>query len=314
MASPKRALVLGCGAVAGAAWSIPVLARLQQELSWDAREADILVGTSVGAVLAALLGSGVSVDRMFAVQRGDATDCRWNHDTDSGGALPPWPAPRFPALKLAWRGLRGELSPLTALAGLLPAGRTSMTGFERLIGGLTSGDAWVDHPKTWLIAVDAASGQRCAFGRGDAPRARLTQAVCASYAVPGCCPPVTVAGRTFIDGGVVSPTSADMVRDQDLDEVIVLAPFASTHTDRPRSPLCRIERRVRKLMTAIVDREIAELRQAGLRVVRLEPGPEDLQAIGYNMLDPARRLQVFETAQRTAKETVRRALIAAHLA
>ena len=61
-------------------------------------------------------------------------------------------------------------------------------------------------------------------------------------------------------------------------------------------------------MTGIVAREVAALRQAGIRVIRLEPGPEDLEAIGYNMLDPARRIRVFETACRTSNGTVLAAL------
>lgn len=108
MSKPKRALVLGCGAVAGAAWSIPMLDVLQRELDWDAREADLLIGTSVGAVLAALLAGGVSVQRMLASQRGEAEDCRWNHDTDSGGAWPPFPRLLPTAPGLVWKGIAGR--------------------------------------------------------------------------------------------------------------------------------------------------------------------------------------------------------------
>ena len=119
-----------------------------------------------------------------------------------------------------------------------------------------------------------------------------------------------IAGRTFIDGGVVSPTSADFVLDANIDEAIVLAPFASSQMDHSRSPLNWIERRVRRMMTGIVDREVASLKQAGIRVIRLEPGPRDLTAIGYNMLDPGRRTQVFDTALGTSKVAVRQALLA----
>ena len=93
-----------------------------------------------------------------------------------------------------------------------------------------------------------------------------------------------------------------------VDEVIILAPMASRHRDRPRHPLTWLERQARRYMTAIVDREEAQLRRAGKRVIRLEPGPEDLQAFGYNLLDPKRRLQVLATAQRTAGEQVSQAI------
>lgn len=311
MNRPKRALVLGCGAVAGAAWSIATLDVLQREMNWDARDADVLIGTSAGAVLAALLAGGVSVQRMTASQRGELRDCVWNHDTDSGGAFPPLPALRFPALELAIGGMRGRVPAFTALTGLLPEGRTDMRGFLRLIDDVVPPGEWAPHAAAWMMAVDAATGERVALGRAGAPRLSLRDAVCASYAVPGVCPPVTRKGRTFIDGGVASPTSADFLLGTDVEEAIVLAPMASSRRDRPTGLLARIERQVRSHMTRVVDRECAQLRDAGVRVIRLEPGPEDLEAFGYNLLDPARRVRAFETALRTAPDTVREARLTA---
>ncbi len=190
MSRPKRALVLGCGAVAGAAWSIAVLDAVQRELRWDAREAELLIGTSAGAVLAALLAAGVSAERMMASERGEAEDCTWNHDTDSGGATPPMPALRPTAARLAWKGLRGQVSALTAISGLLPRGRTDMRPFMRLVDSVVPAGGWAPHPAAWIMAVEAASGERVALGRAGAPTAPMNLAVCASYAVPGCCPPV----------------------------------------------------------------------------------------------------------------------------
>jgi NTE family protein len=132
--------------------------------------------------------------------------------------------------------------------------------------------------------------------------------VCASYAVPGVCPPVAWQGSTYLDGGIASPASADFLLGTGVDEAIVLAPMASMQMDNPRSPLAKIERRVRRYMTAIVDREVAQLRAAGIRVIRIDPGPEDLAAIGFNMLDPGRRERVFQTACGTAGQAVRAAL------
>jgi NTE family protein len=304
----KRALVLGCGGVAGAAWSIATLAALQRETGWDARHADVLIGTSAGAVLCALLGAGVSVERMVSSERGLAPDCIWNHDTDTGGAMPPLPAPVFPGARLVLKGLRGDLNAATAALGLLPKGRADMQPFLNLVDSVVPAGEWVPHPATWVMVVDAETGARVPLGRDDAPHMPLNRAVCASYAVPGWCPPVEDGGRTYLDGGIASPTSADMLLGSGVDEAFVLAPMASTHVDKPRSPLARIERMARRYMTSIVDREIALLEDAGIRVVRLEPGPEDLAAFGYNMMDPKRRLHVFETAERTAPAAVRESL------
>lgn len=307
-AGGKRALVLGCGGVAGAAWTIATLSALQEQLEWDARTADIFIGTSAGAVLAALLGAGIGVDRMLASQRDEARNCVWNHDTDTGGALPPLPDLRFTGVQLALDGLRGKLAPLTAFTGLLPRGKADMQPFMNLIDSVVPAGDWVPHAATWIMAVDAQTGMRVPFGHDDAPPIPLNRAVCASYAVPGWCPPVEHEGRTYLDGGIVSPVSADLLLDSNIAEAIVLAPMASTYPDNPRSPLARIERRVRRYMTGIVDREVSALEDAGIRVIRLEPGPEDLEAFGFNMMDPARRRNVFETAMRTAPDNVRAAL------
>lgn len=305
----KRGLVIGCGGVAGGAWSIATLDAVQRRLAWDPRDARIIVGTSSGAVLAALLGAGIGVDRLMACQHDNPeAGCRWNHDTDAGGALPPLPGFRPTAAPVIRQALRGRVSALTAACALAPRGRFDMAGFRRLIDEAVPAGGWAPHPATWLMTVDTRTGGRVAFGHPDAPPAALNDAVCASYGVPGWCPPVTIDGRDYFDGGVASPASADWLADTDLDEIVVLAPMTSTTPDSPRSPLAGIERRIRRLMTRTLDAEIELLRKQGKRVIRLEPGPEDLRAIGYNMMDPARRRQVFATALDTAPNTLETAL------
>ena len=306
--STRRALVIGCGGVAGGAWSIAALHQLEQQLGWDCRDADILIGTSAGAVIASLLGSGISVDQLLACQQGTSDTCHWNHDTDTGGALPPLPGARLTGKQLIRKGLRGEVSALTALCGLMPAGQFDMQAFRKLVNGAANGNPWVSHPATWIMAVDTTSGRRIPFGKGGAPSVRIDDAVCASYGVPCWCPPVTVDGRTYIDGGVASPTSADMLVDAAVEEVVILAPMASRQPDKPWHPFERIERRVRRYMTSIVDREVAALEKAGKRVIRIEPQAEDLKAFGYNMMDPSRRKQVLATAIASTPATVRAAL------
>ncbi|MGJ8669297.1 MAG: patatin-like phospholipase family protein [Oceanococcus sp.] len=310
----KRALVLGCGGVAGGAWSIASLQALQNQLSWDPRTADLIVGTSVGAVLAAMLGAGVSVDQLIACQSGESpNDCVWDHDHDSGGALPPRPALRMTSANLLMKALRGQLPAMIGLCGLVPRGRFDMTPFRALIDGLVTPGQWASRDGIWIMAVDTANGQRVAFGRDDAPECALNDAVCASYGVPAWCPPVSIAGREYFDGGVASPTSADLLCDSDVDEVIILAPMSSQHPDQPSSALEKVERRVRKMMTRRVDKEVSKLEQAGKRVIRLDPTAEDLQAIGYNMMDPRKRAQVFATAQVSAPIQLQKALSASPL-
>ena len=190
-----------------------------------------------------------------------------------------------------------------------------MSAFIKLIDRIKAKEGkhhnWVNHRNCWLIAVDNKSGVRKAFGREptELNTVDLSQAVCASYGVPGWCPPVEINGRTYIDGGIVSPCSADLLVDTDVDEVIMLVPMASTMPDAPSSLLKKIERKVRRMMTSIVDEEVALLKAAGKKVVRIEPTAEDLDAFGYNMMDPRRRALVYARSQKTSSQNVREAIL-----
>jgi NTE family protein len=97
--APRRGLVLGGGGVLGASWMIGALSALSDAYRWDPREAEVIVGTSAGSVLAALLGSGIGVETLVNHQRGalgpDDPQIDFNPDTASGGALPPWPQLRI---------------------------------------------------------------------------------------------------------------------------------------------------------------------------------------------------------------------------
>lgn len=53
-------------------------------------------------------------------------------------------------------------------------------------------------------------------------------------------------------------------------------------------------------MTSALNREVALLRNRGLDVTVLTPGPEDLAAMGGNPMDSRRREAVFETSLRTS--------------
>lgn len=158
---------------------------------------------------------------------------------------------------------------------------------------------WPDE-RTWIMSVDYCSGRRVAFGRPGAPAASLPDAVVASCSIPGWHRPKIIDGRPYVDGGVRSSTSLDALARLRLDEVWVLAPMASFEPDRPRSPAARAERLLRQLVTKALTREIREVQATGAVVRVLTPGPEDLAAIGANMMEPSRRLRVLETSLQTS--------------
>ncbi|WP_394613300.1 patatin-like phospholipase family protein [Lentzea sp. JNUCC 0626] len=276
----RRGLAIGCGGTLGFAWTAIALQAVEQDLSWDARTASVLVGTSAGAEMVALLGSGRSV-----------TDVVHALGSPGPGIRPPLPRLRWPALGLLGRR---DLDPLGRLAGLLPEGGGDATWLREFGARLAGPNGWVEHPATWIVAADARTGERVAFGSPGAPRVPLGEAIAASWAIPGWFPPVSLAGRRFVDGGTVSSVSADLVAPLELDELVVVAPMTS-RDPVPARGLTRLERVLRRRMTRGLDRELRTV--AGTRVIRVEPDQAALAAMGFNFMDH-RRLPATITAAR----------------
>jgi NTE family protein len=113
-------------------------------------------------------------------------------------------------------------------------------------------------------------------------------------------PAEAIDGRRYVDGGVRSSTSLDLLSRVGLDEVYVLAPLASYVMDRPRSAAARVERLFRWGVTLALTRDVRKVAATGTTVHVLTPGPEDLAAMGANLMDPARRRLVLETSLRTS--------------
>jgi NTE family protein len=294
--------VLGAGGVLGMAWSIGALHALEDAEGFDPRTAEVVVGTSAGSVLAALVGCGLSTTTLANNWRGapDPDEPVLGYDYEAERATPPRPAVRLGSSRLLLRTLTGRqtLSALGLLTAFAPLGTGSLAALEGVIDSVTP-PSWPSAPRTWLVAMDYDTGRRVVFGREGEPVVRLADAVTASCAIPGWYAPVLVDGRRYVDGGVVSPTSADVLAGLGLDEVVVLAPMASFAYDRPASRLARVERRLRRACTRRLLREADVVRRTGTAVTLLAPGPDDLTAIGANLMDPRRRIDVLETSLRT---------------
>lgn len=306
-----RAIVLGGGGVLGFAWSIGALRAWEQHTGNDPRASALLVGTSAGSVLAALLGCGISIEVIERHHQGVPAPAdpriEWEYE-GGGGALPPLPGWRPGSPRLMLDAVRHPLSssPTVALSGLLPRGRGTLEPIYDVIAATSlaslPGRNWPSQPQVWVIGTDYDSGRRVVFGR-DPVSAVLADAVCASCAIPAWYPPVEIDGRQFIDGGTISNASADvvlpLVESGTVTEVLIVAPMAASDYDRPRSPVTRLERVVRRAITRGIETDTAQLRAAGASVHVLAPGAEDLAVMGSNLMNPKRRTQVLRSALRT---------------
>ena len=211
--------MLGAGGVTGGAFHAGVLAALEEVTGWDPRSAAVMVGTSAGSVAATSLRAGLSAPDLFARSEGRPL-------SPAGAALmralgpprrpPPLtvaPGPRRPADVRAILG-RAVARPFSAppwalLSALVPEGSVSTSMISDAISALFRGE-WPAEP-LWICAVRQDDGQRVVFGRDDAHRPPLADAVAASCAIPGYFSPVTIDGQRYVDGGVHSPTNGDVL-------------------------------------------------------------------------------------------------------
>ncbi|MDQ1305900.1 MAG: Patatin-like phospholipase family protein [Actinomycetota bacterium] len=310
---PKRGLVLGGGGMLGAAWMVGALCALEEVHGFDPRSADVIVGTSAGSVLTALLGAGVTAaqlrdhQRGIRISHGPLAGFSWDYERATGDGRPQLPK-LIPtsrrSLASSARRLR-QLPPTAVLASFLPQGRGSLERIQHLVEAITPMDEWSPHPNAWVVAMDLDEGRRVAFGRPEAPAVPLATAVMASCAIPSWFRPVEINGHSYVDGGACSATNVDLVADMGLDEVYVLAPMVSFAMNKPDSVLARMEHRWRVQITKRCLHETEKVREQGAAVIALGPGPEDLDAMGPNLMDVKRRLPVLETSMRTSVEALR---------
>ncbi|MEZ5184433.1 MAG: patatin-like phospholipase family protein [Candidatus Nanopelagicales bacterium] len=296
-------LALGGGGLTGTAFHAGVLTALADH--FDAREADVIVGTSAGSTAAALMRSGFPPRDYVARVAGLPMSAEGEAIL---GSMPPLSDPGPPArrrrapasadLARAVARRPWRYRPGVALSALLPAGTRPVDPGARRLRALF--DGWPEKP-TWIVAVDLRTGRRVAFGR-DA-HADVGDAVAASCAVPGYFEPVAIGGRDYVDGGAYSMLSLDLLADQDLDVVIVSAPLSTSDwlaADPGNAP--------RAAMRAQLEREARKVRASGTRIVAVQPDAALRRIMGTNSMVVAKRAPVALATREYATRVFRREL------
>jgi NTE family protein len=309
---PGIGLVLGAGGVVGHAFHGGVLAALEDVAGRDARTADLVVGTSAGSVVGALLragfrGTDIAARAVDAPMSDEAERLAAHAERarDDAGSIPTRPprgrgfAMSAPGalLRAAWRPW--TVRPASLAAAVLPAGVVST---ELVAAGLRSlfDDTWPER-ELWVNAVRLDSAQRVTFGR-DSTAVDVPTAVAASCAIPAFFEPVVIDGARYVDGGTHSPTNADLVAGLGLDLVIVSSPM-SIATNRVRLAPDQPFRRLARFALA---QEVARVRRRGTHVLVFQPPPDVVGVMGTNAMDPSRRAEVTRSARDAARRRLER--------
>ncbi len=257
-----EALVLGGGGVGGIAWMTGLLTGLADS-GRDISGADVLVGTSAGATVAAQLGSGSSLEELYArqVEPGlQSAEIAVDIDMEA------WARELAEVMARARTG--GEMR---RAAGAFALGATTVSERERraVIESRLPATRWPERTLR-IVAVDALDGATRVFDRTSG--VSLVDAVAASCAVPGVWPPVTIDGRRYVDGGVRSTANADCV--PRVSRVTVIVPLGAEEVLPTDVPL---------------EAAVSALRTGGAEVSIIAPDERSHDAIGGNPLDPATR-------------------------
>jgi NTE family protein len=290
-------LVLGAGGAVGHAYHAGVLAAIEETTRWKPNTAEVIVGTSAGSIVAALLRAGLSTaDLANASLRqplSTAGSALMNKVGPRARLATPGPqhadlghGPASASLLLRPWGVRlGALA-----AALLPAGTVSS---EAVAAGVRAiyGTAWAELP-TWICALRLDDGQLVVFGRKGAPPAAMAEAVAASCAIPAYFQPVVIGGKRYVDGGSYSVTNADLLAGLGLDLVVVCCPMGATRDAFAMG----LDLPLRAGIRARLAREIDKVRKAGTPVLTLQPTRDVRAAMGSNPMDPKRGSSVTSAA------------------
>lgn len=286
-----------------------VLAALDEVAGIDPDRADLVIGTSAGSVIGALVRSGWRPREIWALATRSALPDGRLHDVGRPDLFHrSWANP----VQLARRSLGSAYVTGRSLVRVPGVPVVPMPGVVRRAfpGGFLAvrddvadelapalPDAWPERG-LWICTVDIESGRRIVIGR-DGREMPLSQAVLASSAIPGYFEPVRHGRRTLVDGGVHSTTNLDLALRGGPALVIASAPMGYDPTSAPGS----VARAVRRGTNRSLARERLAAHAPQTELVVLRPGRAELAAHGWN---PMRTSDLESVAVEAYAATARR--------
>jgi NTE family protein len=323
----KTALVLGGGGFTGAVYEIGALRALDLlSVNRSVNQFDVYVGTSAGALVAALTANGVTPEQMMRVVNNQVpTPFRdLNLDTllrpnyrefvNRGVRLPLHVAGML-------RGLGRSLGAFSmvdlaiALAEALPSGLYSGAGLEEYVRTVLadpdrSDDFRLLDAELYLAATDLDTCERLVLGAEGWDDVPISLAVSASAALPMVYKPVEVKGRELVDGGIVSTTNLDIAVEAGAKLIVVVNPLVPYVNDFSKEIPTLVGTKVRRVsdmgfpkiayqtFKLLAYQRLHEMarqwqeRYPGVDIVLIEPEPDDEMMFQTNILNYTSRVDV----------------------
>jgi NTE family protein len=135
------------------------------------------------------------------------------------------------------------------------------------------------------VATEADSGRKVVFTRGNAG-----QAIRASCSIPNVFVPVTIAGKEYVDGGLVSPIPVETARDMGADVVIAVDISARPTAGQTRSAWALLDQTINIMGQQAINRELP-LADVVIKPMVLGVGTLELESKHRSLLEGERAAQ-----------------------
>lgn len=274
----SKALVLGGGGSMGIGWETGYLTGLADG-GIDTRFADLVVGTSAGSQVGALIASRISWDNIWQRMLDPKRLAMEEKPSDNLGPL-------FTKYdEIAATAKTPEV--WIEMLGKLAAETKTMTDDEQLSRIRTRlGDCqWAENLR--IVAIDLITSQRVVWGADSG--IELLRAASASSSLPGVFPPTTIGSRQYFDGGAHSMENADIA--EGASKVLILSVGLPIKTPFK------------------LEEQISHLQGSGSEVELIKPDKNTFAALkqfGGNPIDPGIRPVIAACGREQGREDAAR--------
>jgi predicted acylesterase/phospholipase RssA len=324
----RRALVLCGGGVTGLTYEIGALRALDDLLvDHSVNDFDIVVGTSAGSVVGALLANGISPTAMALGLNGLSRDLSppsaWSlYRPNAGEAL--GRMLRLPgllqgmALELARRPRRlTALDVVGMLSPLLPSGLLDHSALVDYIHRVLTLPGLTDDFRELgcelhIVSCALDSDERVVFSRFHNAHVPISRAAAASTAIPVLFKPVRIDGVDYVDGGIKGTAAIDVAVDRGATLIVVINPIVPLDTrgaQVPDSARHQLGPRLTDmgvrgvynqvfrgiLHDGLLDHiRLVRNRKPDVDILLIEPRPDDVKMFFHELMSMSARLMVMQ--------------------
>ncbi|HSN53433.1 MAG TPA: patatin-like phospholipase family protein [Candidatus Sulfomarinibacteraceae bacterium] len=331
-ASSRVGLALAGGGPEGSIYEIGAIRALDEALDGiDLNDLHVYVGVSAGAFIAACLANNLTTGQMCrAIVKHEPGEHPFVPETFLSPAVGEFVrgGMKVPRLLLdgIWDVLRRPRArrltePLARLARALPVGVFENEPLRAYLAKIFSMPGRSDDFRRLrrhlvVVATDLDSGRPVRFGEPGLDHVPISKAVQASTALPGLYPPVTIAGRDYVDGVLLKTVHASVALDAGADLVLCVNPIVPVDTIRSvELGIMRRGRLAERGLPAVLAQTFRtiihsrmgaglaayETRYSDRDVLVFEPRRDDYSMFFSNVFSFANRKAVCEHAYRSTR-------------